>query len=328
MVPSQLYGEPDGVFHLPQILGEPRQVRSVRRLDDRPVLEHRAVAVQSIAHARDREAVALQEAPHVCFAKRLVLGKTQVVVRIELARHHFLEPVEHRQDAERDHARQYRRIIEPRAIEDAERGRHPDRGRGGQATHHYLRFPKDKTLGEAVAFQEAPHVCFAKRLVLGKTQVVVRIELARHHFLEPVEHRQDAERDHARQYRRIIEPRAIEDAERGRHPDRGRGGQATHRQALPEDHAGAEKANAGHDPLGDARRIGADHLGRRANQPLPLIGRQQHQQRRGDAHQRMGPKARRAAVVGPFQPDQAAGDQCAAEIESDGQIVVHDSPSM
>ena len=40
--------------------------------------------------------------------------------------------------------------------------------------HHYLRFPKDKTLGEADVRRLLEGHGFAKRLVLGKTQVVVR----------------------------------------------------------------------------------------------------------------------------------------------------------
>jgi hypothetical protein len=130
------------------------------------------------------------------------------------------------------------------------------------------------------------------------------VDLGRQTHLDPAERRENAERGVGRDRGRKVEPGAQQDADRGRDPDRGRRRQAAHGQPFLEDHAGAEKADAGHDALRHAGRIEADGLRRQAGAPLVLIEGKQHQQGRCESDQRVRAKAGRAAMEGPLEADQ------------------------
>ena len=99
-----------------------------------------------------------------------------------------------------------------------------------------------------------------------------------------------------------------EDADRGGDPDRCRGGEAAHREAFLDDHAGAEKADTGHDALRHARRVDLHTAGNRAH-PVGLIDGDEHEQARRRAYERVRAKARRPAVVAPLVADESAGNE-------------------
>ena len=92
---------------------------------------------------------------------------------------------------------------------------------------------------------------------------------------------------------------AAGDADGGRHPDAGGGGQALHVVLRPvlDDRAGAEEADAGDDALDDPAHV-ADHHA--------ALLRHEHEERRADRHQHVGAQAGRLAAPFPLVAERAA----------------------
>jgi hypothetical protein len=55
-----------------------------------------------------------------------------------------------------------------------------------------------------------------------------------------------------------------------------------------------------------------------ATEPLPLIDGDEHEQRGGEADERMGTEARRAAVIGALKADQASCREGTSQPDGDG----------
>ena len=81
---------------------------------------------------------------------------------------------------------------------------------------------------------------------------------------------------------------------------------ATLKNPCLEDHACPEKADAGHDALRHATRIGAKILVDRDAEPARLIDGDEHQHRRAEANERVGAEPGRPSVEAPLETDQTA----------------------
>src|SRR5262249_44523125 len=101
---------------------------------------------------------------------------------------------------------------------------------------------------------------------------------------------------HRGEYRPGVEAEAGERADGGAAPHRGGGVEAADRRALVEDHAGAEKADAGHDLAGDTRRAGSI-AGERAGDD---------EGRRTERDQRARVQSRRMLAQRALEADQRA----------------------
>jgi hypothetical protein len=84
---------------------------------------------------------------------------------------------------------------------------------------------------------------------------------------------------------------------------------ATLKNPCLEDHACPEKADAGHDALRHATRIGAKILVDRDAEPARLIDGDEHQHRRAEANERVGAEPGRPSVEAPLETDQTASGQ-------------------
>jgi hypothetical protein len=73
-----------------------------------------------------------------------------------------------------------------------------------------------------------------------------------------------------------------------------------------EDDAGAEKADARHDALRHAARVGAEIVVGSEAEPTCLIDRDEHEHRRPEADKRVRSEARGASVEAPLKTDQPA----------------------
>jgi hypothetical protein len=94
--------------------------------------------------------------------------------------------------------------------------------------------------------------------------------------------------------------------DRGRTPQRGRGIEPAHAQALAEDQSGAEEPDSRHDLGGDAGRTG-------------FVGKQllEHDEGRGaERNQGVGPQPRQAIAPLPLEADHRAQAERDGEIES------------
>jgi hypothetical protein len=75
------------------------------------------------------------------------------------------------------------------------------------------------------------------------------------------------------------------------------GRQTVHGEPLPEDHPAAQKADAGEDAMRHPHRVDPDDIVRRVGQPAHLMHRGEHQQRRGEADQDVGPQTRGTSAI-------------------------------
>ena len=107
---------------------------------------------------------------------------------------------------------------------------------------------------------------------------------ARHDPQRPETH----ERDHGRDHGRPVEAGPARHADRGHEPQRRRRRQAADREALADDRAGADEADAGDDLRRDARRIERDAARLRKREVAPGVRGDEREQRRshGDEHVR------------------------------------------
>ena len=93
-------------------------------------------------------------------------------------------------------------------------------------------------------------------------------------------------------------------ADRGRDPEAGGGRQSPDREALAQDRARPEEADAGHDLRRDAGGIGADDVRVADKELVEAVGRDEREEGRADADERVRPEACR-----PFPPLALKADQ-------------------
>jgi len=88
--------------------------------------------------------------------------------------------------------------------------------------------------------------------------------------------------------------------DRGDEPERGCGREPAHREALPDDGAGPEEADPGHDLRRDPRRVDPDAPVAEA------VGRDEREERRADADDEVRAQSRLPLAQLAFEPDGAA----------------------
>jgi hypothetical protein len=113
---------------------------------------------------------------------------------------------------------------------------------------------------------------------------------------EKEKHRQDQQRG---EDRRHIETETHRHTDRRHHPDRGRRGQPVDLVALAEDCARSQKADAGDDLRGDARRVGRTSEG---------LEPETRKQARADSDQSEGLDSGRVAMELAFETDRDCED--------------------
>jgi hypothetical protein len=133
-------------------------------------------------------------------------------------------------------------------------------------------------------------------LITRKTQHVVGVEFAGESSLRNAKQRQHGQGRNRSD--KSCKPESYPDqhANRCGDPDRRRGCEAANRQPLLENHSRAQKPDTGHDTLGHSGRIGADRVVTDKRHPLILVDGDDHQDRRCDAHKRVGAKPGRTTV--------------------------------
>ena len=195
-------------------------------------------------------------------------------------------------------------------------GKPGDAGPVGGPEHHRVAvdvahaFEAVAELGdaEAVAVDQVAEGIFRHLGGARKPHVQVVVGLGPDPGLDPGEQGQHPQGDDHRHDEREKEADPGHDPEGGGDPDRCRGGQAPDGKAFLEDHAGAQKTDAGHDALGHPRGVEPHRIGGQPD-PIVFVNGDQHQQAGGRANQGMGPEARRPTVVRTLVPDHGPGHQ-------------------
>ena len=127
LVAGRRYAELEDGRHGTKLLGQRLHVLTVGGPDHHAIVELGAVPILAIAHLGDGEAMLGEEPSHVSFRHHLPLGEAKQMVGKKMSWNAGLDPAKCSERAERRKRTEYRGIKESHAIENAERGRDPDK---------------------------------------------------------------------------------------------------------------------------------------------------------------------------------------------------------